>query len=201
MPEDQLHIADAKELAFVILDNPGASPDWLRKAYRLSTRIVREVPDVVHKPREGGGVEEFHGNHLYHSSHAATALWRAGDQDAARPLLRAIVEWPVDRDVGLYSFAITECVEFLLADAAARNDVAEVARLLLYVRRRFDALGKTLGLNHFICDDLLAYVVARADIEVEALRVLLGLYSERKDSTLAPATRAALAQLQVRLGG
>ena len=199
VPEDQLHIEDAKELAFVILDNSGASPELLRKAHRLATRLVREVPDIVLSQREDGAVEEFHGNHLYHSNHAATALWRAGDHDAARPLLRAVVEWPVDRDVILYSFAITECAEFLLEDAATRNDVAELARLLLHVQRRFEALGKALGLNHPCCDQLLAYVVAQADVDVQALRVLLGLYAERGERTVSPSTRAALAQLHARL--
>lgn len=198
VPEDQLHIEDAKELVFVILDNSGASPDWLRKAHRLATRLVREVPDIVRKPREGGAVEEFHGNHLYHSNHAATALWRAGDHDAARPLLRTVVEWPVDRDVRLYSFAITECAEFLLGDAAARNDAPELARLLLHVQRRFAALGTALVLNHYYADDLLAYVITRADFDPDALRVLLGLYAERGERTMSTSTRAALAQLHAR---
>ncbi len=190
-PDDALHLDEAKELVFTILDNSGSSRELLRKAYRLAQRCAREIPDVV--VRDGTA---FHGNHLYYSHHAAEALWRAGDHAEARPLLCAVAEWPIDRDVKLYDFAVQQACATLLDDAVARDASAEVERWLCHLRDRLAAVGVAATLHFETVATTAAYAVARPTLALDAVGALL--HAAGADAALSAEAAADVATLRAR---
>lgn len=191
LPEETLPIDDATELVFQILDNSGSSRELLRKAHRLAQRCVRELPDVV--VRDG---VEFHGKHLYCSSDAATAAWRAGDHDLARPLLHAVATWPVDRDVHLYEFAVQGAAQLLLLDAITRADHADVARWLRHLHDRLPQVGRPATVDRETATATLAYIATHPALPIDAIDALVALCAASPHLALDDAAAATLASLR-----
>ena len=209
VPEDTLSLEDAKELVFVILDNAHASPALLLKAHRLATRLVREHPDVTQGSRPIGTPGEFHGHTYYHSGQAASALWRAGEREAARPLLWALIAWPVARDARLYDFCLGDSLASLMLEAVEQGDPAELSRLLLELQSRFGDIGREVSgkqlasgtvltvLPDAVCDRLLTFGAERC--APAALAVLVELHAKRGEASLKKDSKLHLAAARARL--
>jgi hypothetical protein len=136
-PVESLSLKEAEDLAFFLSDCAN-DEKFKEKEYQLWQRLYNEKPDVH---SEGG--KAYYGFKFYYLCRISNVLWRdLGRFEEARPLLWQIINWPSVKDAALYSYNISNAIQFLMLEAVEKRDEAEFIRLTELMIQKFEVLNK-----------------------------------------------------------
>lgn len=138
IPVENLSLEEAEDFALFLSDCAN-DEKFKEKEYRLWQRLYNEKPDVFVEERTG---RQYYGFKFYYLCRVANVLWRdLGRFEEARPLLWQIIGWPSVKDAELYSYNISNAIEFLLLEAIEKRDEDEFIRLTALMVSKFGEIN------------------------------------------------------------
>lgn len=126
-PIQSLSLEEAEDFALFLSDCAN-DEKFKEKEYQLWLRLYNEKPDS---------------SRFYNLCRVASVLWRDLKRfEEARPLLWQVINWPSVKDAAVYSYNISNAIQYLLLEAADKRDEPEFIRLTELMISKFGELNE-----------------------------------------------------------